>query len=138
MAIDYWQQSCNLSTLSSRALLHAYSVLHNDLVSYQQFTFDWLTKGLGKRNKNKNKVIHQNDELSSSLSWLDSLPTDSKVFILFAEINQIVLKISFIPIPLTFMHLVALYKKLSGCKQSQVNSNSRHHCDRQLQHEILT
>ena len=43
-------------------------------------------------------IICHNDELSSSLGWLDCLLTDSEVFILSAEINQILLKISFIPI----------------------------------------
>ena len=47
-------------------------------------------------------TICQNDELSSS--WLDCLQTDSEAFILSAEINQILLKISFIPNLLTFMH----------------------------------
>ena len=38
-----------------------------------------------------------NDELSLSLSWLDYLRTESKFFfILFEEINQILLKVSFI------------------------------------------
>ena len=54
-------------------------------------------------------IICHNDELS--LSWLDCLLTDSEVFILFAEINQILLKIYFFPILLTFMYLVALYWK---------------------------
>ena len=56
-------------------------------------------------------IICHNDELSSSLRWLDCLLTDSEVFILSAEINQVLLKISFIPILLTFMYLVALYQK---------------------------
>ena len=48
-----------------------------------------------------------NGELSSSLSWL----TDSEVFfILFAEISQILHKIYFIPILLTFIYLVAPYQ----------------------------
>ena len=50
-------------------------------------------------------------EFKFKLSWLDCLLTDSKVFILSAEINQIILKIYFIPILLTFMYLVALYQK---------------------------
>ena len=61
-------------------------------------------------------------ELSSILSWLDCLLTDLEVFILFAEINQIILKIYFIPILLTFMYLVALYKKnwvVSNLKSTQ-------------------
>ena len=67
-------------------------------------------------------IICQNDELSSSLSlsWLDCLLTDSEVSFLFAEINQILLKFFFIPIPLNFM------------QKSQVksNSNSTHHWDK--------
>ena len=42
------------------------------------------------------------DELSSILSWVDCLLTDSEVFILFSENSQIRLKISVIPILLTF------------------------------------
>ena len=50
--------------------------------------------------------FYRNDELSSVID------SDSEFFfILFAEINQILLKISFIAIPLTFMYLVALYQK---------------------------
>ena len=37
--------------------------------------------------------------------------TDSEVFILFAEINQILFNISFIPNLLIFMYLVGLYQK---------------------------
>ena len=54
-------------------------------------------------------LLQLSDELS--LSWLDCLLPDSKVFILVAEINQILLKTSFIPIFLTLMYLVALYQK---------------------------
>ena len=45
--------------------------------------------------------------------WLDCLQIDSDGFILFAEINQILHKISLIPIFifLTFMYLVELYQK---------------------------
>ena len=53
-------------------------------------------------------IICQNDNLSLSL-------IDSGFFILFAEINQILLKIHFIPIILIFyvfsMYLVALYQE---------------------------
>ena len=49
-------------------------------------------------------IICHFDELSSSLTWLDCLGIDSEGFIFFAEINQILLKISFIPIILTFMY----------------------------------
>ena len=67
-----------------------------------------------KSNGTSAAIICHNDELS--LSWFDCLLTDSEVFILFAEINQILLKISF-----TYSHslnfhvstyLVALYLKL--------------------------
>ena len=54
-------------------------------------------------------IICQFDELS--LTWLDCLQIDSEDFILFSEINQILLKLFFIPISLTFMqfmYLVAL------------------------------
>ena len=52
-------------------------------------------------------IICHNDWLSSSLSWFYSLLTDSEVlFILFAVINQIILKIHLIPLLLTFMYLV--------------------------------
>ena len=60
-------------------------------------------------------IICQNDNLSFSLTWLDCFQIDSGGFILFAEINQILLKIYFIPIILTFyvssMYLVALYQE---------------------------
>ena len=54
-------------------------------------------------------IICHNDELS--LSWFYFLQTDSEVFIVFSEISQILLKIYFIAILLTFMYLVALYQK---------------------------
>ena len=50
-------------------------------------------------------IICQNDKLSSSLTWLDCLQIDSGGFILLAESNQILLRISFILIPLTFMYV---------------------------------
>ena len=43
--------------------------------------------------------------------WLDCLRIDSEGFMLLAESNQILLKISFILILLTFIYLVALYQK---------------------------
>ena len=43
--------------------------------------------------------------LTSSLTWLDRLQIDLEDFILFSEIKQILLKIHFIPILLTFMYL---------------------------------
>ena len=56
-------------------------------------------------------IICNNDELSLSLTWPDCLQIDSEAFILFVEINQILLKISFIPILLAFMYLVAVFQK---------------------------
>ena len=56
-------------------------------------------------------IICHNDELSSSLTFLDCLQIDSYVFILLSESNQVLLKFYFILILLTFMYLVALYQK---------------------------
>ena len=56
-------------------------------------------------------IICHNDELCSRLPWLDCLQIDSGGFILFSESNQILYKIYFILILLTFMDLVALYQK---------------------------
>ena len=44
------------------------------------------------------------------MSWVGCLLTDSELFMLYMQLenSQILLKISVIPIPLTFMHLVAL------------------------------
>ena len=50
-----------------------------------------------------------NDVLSSTMSWVGCLLTDSKLFTLFAENSQILLKISVVPIPFTFIYLVALH-----------------------------
>ena len=65
-----------------------------------------------------------NDELSSTMSWVGCLLTDSELFILFAENSQILLKISVIPIILTFMYLVAL--NLFANNQLNSSSNSTH------------
>ena len=54
-------------------------------------------------------IIYHNDELSSSLTWLDCLQIDWEDFILLAESNQIILKNCFILI--LFKYLVALYQK---------------------------
>ena len=70
--------------------------------------------------------------------WVDFIVyyvTDSEVFILFEEIKQILLKISFIPIFLTFMYLSSSTLSenwVVNNLNSQVNSNSNstHHCDR--------
>ena len=58
----------------------------------------------------------RNDELSLTMSW------DSELFILFAENSQILLKISVIPILLTFIYLVALILLVNN----QLNSSLRH------------
>ena len=49
-----------------------------------------------------------NNEMSLMMSWVGCLVKDSECFVLFAENKQILLKISVIPILLTFMYLVAL------------------------------
>ena len=64
----------------------------------------------------------RNDELSSTMSWVGCLPTDSELFILFAENSQILLKIYVIPILLTFIYLVALNLLVNN----QLNSSLRH------------
>ena len=48
------------------------------------------------------------DELSSTMSWVGCLLKDSELFVLFVENSKILLKISIIPIFLTFMYLLAL------------------------------
>jgi len=67
-------------------------------------------------------IMCHNDELSSTMSWVGWLLKDSELFILFAENRQIRLKISVIPILLTFIYLVALYLFVIN----QLNSSLRH------------
>ena len=71
-------------------------------------------------------IMCRNDELSCTISWVGCLLKKSKLFILFAENSQILLKISVIPILLTFMYLVAL--NLSVNNQLNSSSKSNHHC----------
>ena len=68
----------------------------------------------------------RNDELSYTMSWIGYLLKDSELFILFAENSQILLKVSVIPILLTFIYLVAFHL----LENSQLNSSSKsnHHC----------
>ena len=63
----------------------------------------------------------RNDELISTMSWVGFLLTNSELFILFAENSQILLKISVVPILLTFMCLVALNQLVNN----QLNSSLR-------------
>ena len=64
-----------------------------------------------------------NDELSSTMNWVGCLLKDSEFFfILFAENNQILLKISVIPNLLTFIYLVALNLLVNN----QLKSSLRH------------
>ena len=51
-------------------------------------------------------IMCLNDELSSTMSWVGCLLKDSKLFILFAENSQILLKISVISILLTVIYLL--------------------------------
>ena len=56
------------------------------------------------------------------MSWVGYLLKDSELFILFAENSQILLKISVIPILLTFIYLVAINLLVNN----QLNSSLRH------------
>ena len=65
----------------------------------------------------------RNDKLSSMMSWVGCLlPADSELFTLFVENSQILLKLSVIPILLTFMYPVALNLLVNN----QLNSSLRH------------
>ena len=66
-----------------------------------------------------------NDELNSKMSWVGSLLKDSELFIVFAENNQILLKISVIPIFLTFIYLVVLNLLVNNQLNSSSNSTHR-------------
>ena len=68
---------------------------------------------------------------ATMMSWVGCLLKDSKLFILFAENSQILLKISVIPILLTIIYLVALNLLVNN--QLNSSSNSTHHCCRYLQ-----
>ena len=80
-------------------------------------------------------IMCRNDELSSTMSRVGCLPKDSELFILFAEDCQILLKISVIPIILTFMYLVSLNLLLNN--QLYSLSNSTHHCGRNQAQMLL-
>ena len=67
-------------------------------------------------------IMCHNDELSLMMSWVGCLPKDSELFILFAGNSQIFLKISVIPILLTFIYLVALNMLVNN----HLNSSLRH------------
>ena len=65
-------------------------------------------RGLDGENKSLINIVEimcRNDELSSTMSWVGCLLKDLELFILFAENSQILLKISVIPILLTFIYL---------------------------------
>ena len=65
-----------------------------------------------------------NDELSSTMNWVGCFLTDSELF-MFGENRQILLKISVIPIFLTFMYLVALNLLVNNQLNSSLNSTHR-------------
>ena len=71
-------------------------------------------------------IMCRNDELSSMMSWVGCLLKDSDLFVLFAENSQVLLKISVIPILLTFIYLVAINLLVNN--QLNSSSNSTHHC----------
>ena len=63
------------------------------------------------------------------MSWVGCLLKDSELFVLFAENSQIFLKISVIPILLTFMYLSSGTKSISKQPTQaivQLNSSLRH------------
>ena len=59
------------------------------------------------------------------MSWVGCLLKDSEFFILFVENSQFLLKISVIPILLTFMYLVALNLLVTTQLIVQLNSSLR-------------
>ena len=67
-------------------------------------------------------MMCRNDELSLTMSWVGCLLKDSELFVLFSENSQTLLKISVIPILLTFIDLVALSLVLNN----QLNSSLGH------------
>ena len=81
--------------LSAILALHSYN---RSIICFHEF---WIYKTCVT-------IMCRNDELSSTMSWVGGLLKDSELFILFAENSQILLKISFIPILLTFIYLVTL------------------------------
>ena len=58
---------------------------------------------------------------AAMMSWAGCLLTDSELFILFAENSQIFIKISVIPILLTFTYQVALYLIVNNQLNSSTN-----------------
>jgi hypothetical protein len=75
-----------------------------------------------QKTKTSVTIVSRNDELSSTMSWVGCLLKDSELFILFVWNIQIHLKISVIPILLTFSYLVTLNLLLNN----QLNSSLQH------------
>ena len=71
-------------------------------------------------------IMCRNDELSAMMSCIGCLLKDSELFVLFVENSQILLKISVIPILLTFIYLVALNLLVNNQLNSSSNS-TRHY-----------
>ena len=69
-------------------------------------------------------IMCRKDELSLTMSWVGCLLKDSELFTLFVENSQIILKISAIPILLTFMNLGALNLMVNNQLNSSPNSSS--------------
>ena len=74
----------------------------------------------------KRRPVHCVTICATMMSWVGCLLKDSELFILVAENSQILLKISVIPIILTFIYLVALILLVNN--QLNSLSNSTHHC----------
>ena len=80
-------------------------------VSRSSFTLNWFQNWLEytvRSNGLFESIICRNDELNWTMSWVGCSLKDSELFVSFAENSQIPLKISVIPILLTFMYLVVL------------------------------
>ena len=71
-------------------------------------------------------IMCRHDELSSTMSWVGCLLKDSELFILFAENNQILLKISVFFILLTFIYLVGPNLLVDNQLNSSSSSSLRH------------
>ena len=92
---------------------------------FSKLTLHWV-KSYSEKVHTYVTIMCHNDELSWAMSWVGCFLIDSALFILFAENSKILLKISVIPILLTFIYLVALNLLVNN--QLNSSSNSTHHC----------
>ena len=105
--------SCSFSALSLVSTWSAFNFLPA-MEHSLNFMMFWVKVPREKKRLDRDKwpsfrlLLCDNYELSSMTSWVGCLLKDSDLFILFAENSQIHVKISVIPILLTFIYLVAL------------------------------